>query len=402
MTLRKLTGTIHRWLGLACGLVVLVSMTAASVFVWDDELTDWYYGDYVFVTARTTAPLPLDRLWQNAQQAVPGHPIEDVQVWADPRRTYAFGTQERQPDTAPGWTHWDDYQHWERVYVDPYTGRVLGVVDMLRNPIDLTRRLHQNLLLRHDIGHYIVGFAALFVTVLSITGVVLWWPKNRAALKQRFSIKWNARWRRVNYDVHNVGGFYTHLLILLFAVTGLVWTFKWWTNGIYRLLGNDPKTVFTANKHPEPDRLTRAGQWPKEMALRHLRSQRPTWTEASLNLDRTETAGKSDELSAFLRFSAPGWDNSDQLFYHARTGALLHRVRQEEKTTGAAWRNSNYAIHVGSLFGWPTKMLATFAALFLASLPVTGFVIWWGRRKKGHRAISAHGRTRTGRVVPVG
>ncbi|GAB3220003.1 PepSY-associated TM helix domain-containing protein [Spirosoma arcticum] len=394
MTFKKLTanrivGKLHLWLGLACGLVVLVSMTAAAVFAWDHELTEGYYGDYVFVTPQTTAPLPLDRLWQNAQRAVPGHPIEGVQVWADPRRAYVFGTYQNRPDTAPGWTHWDDYEYWECVYVDPYTGRVLGVVDMLLNPIDLTRRLHQNLLLRHDIGHYIVGFATLFVIILSLTGLVLWWPKNKAALKQRFSVKWNAKWRRVNYDVHNIGGFYTHLFILLFAATGLVWTFKWWTNSIYRLLGNDPKTVFAANQHPEPDRLAGAGQWPKETALRHMKGQRPTWTEANLGAVKPKKGGGGEELSAFLRFSAPGWDNSDQLFYHAQTGALLHRVRQEDKSTGAAWRNSNYAIHVGSIYGWPTKVLSSGAALFLASLPVTGFLIWWGRRKKAKKARPA-------------
>ncbi|MDJ1486156.1 PepSY domain-containing protein [Cytophagaceae bacterium YF14B1] len=61
---------------------------------------------------------------------------------------------------------------------------------------------------------------------------------------------------------------------------------------------------------------------------------------------------------------------------------MFHQRRQEDKTLGAKWRNSNYAIHTGSIYGLPTKLLATLAALFLASLPVTGFLIWKGRNKK--------------------
>jgi uncharacterized iron-regulated membrane protein len=44
----------------------------------------------------------------------------------------------------------------------------------------------------------------------------------------------------------------------------------------------------------------------------------------------------------------------------------------------------NYDIHVGSILGLPGKFLAFFASLIGATLPVTGFIIWWvkGRKKK--------------------
>jgi uncharacterized iron-regulated membrane protein len=44
----------------------------------------------------------------------------------------------------------------------------------------------------------------------------------------------------------------------------------------------------------------------------------------------------------------------------------------------------NYDIHVGAILGFPGKVLAFLASLIAASLPVTGFMIWWGRRKKPH------------------
>ena len=45
----------------------------------------------------------------------------------------------------------------------------------------------------------------------------------------------------------------------------------------------------------------------------------------------------------------------------------------------------NYDIHTGQVLGLPGKILAFFASLIAASLPITGFYIWWGRKKKKKR-----------------
>ncbi len=42
----------------------------------------------------------------------------------------------------------------------------------------------------------------------------------------------------------------------------------------------------------------------------------------------------------------------------------------------------NYDIHVGAVLGLPGKIMAFFASLIAASLPVTGFYVWCGRKKK--------------------
>lgn len=381
MTIKKAIRKIHLWLGLVSGAIVTVSMFAAAVFVWDYELTHWYYHDYISIKPAATPPKSLTLLLQNAQKTVSNKPVYGVTIPNDVNRAYMFYTYKDNPNPQ-GLTHWDDYQYWDNIYVNPYTGEVTGTVNMLYNWIDLTRRLHQNLLLRYDIGHYIVGFSTLFVIVLALTGIVLWFPRNKAALKQRFSIKWNASWRRVNYDLHNVGGFYANLLILLLAVTGLVWTFDWWTDGIYRLLGDNPDTVFKQEEHPKPRPLSAGAANPFDVALEDLKTKRAAWREISLYFPDPTAKEPAHEFSAYLSHNLSAWDDSDSYYYHPQTGKLIHQVTQEQKTIGEKWRNSNYAIHVGSIYGMGTKILASFAALFLASLPVTGFLIWWGRRKK--------------------
>ncbi len=177
------------------------------------------------------------------------------------------------------------------------------MVDLPRDWIFNTRMLHQCLLLRYDVGHYIVGGATLIIFVMIITGIVLWWPKNKAALKQRLWFKWKSstKWKRKNYDLHNIGGIYTFLFVLLFAVTGLVWTFDWWTNGIYRLLGNDPAKVFAGPPKPAPvtDSVVHLYDRVFADAMRRV----PNWELAGFSIQEPG-AKEPGAITAFIRFSS--------------------------------------------------------------------------------------------------
>ncbi|WP_346315909.1 PepSY-associated TM helix domain-containing protein [Chitinophaga sp. YIM B06452] len=382
---KKILGKIHLWLGLTAGLVVFISLTAAAVFVWDKELTDWYHKEKIFVPEVRAERLPFNILLESARKAARGHSVSYVTLSREPERAYVFLNYKEAKE--PGWLYASSIENYEQIYVDPYTGKVLGVVDLPRDWIFNTRMLHQCLLLNYDIGHYIVGGATLIIFVMIITGIVLWWPKNKAALKQRLWFKWKSstKWKRKNYDLHNIGGIYTFLFVLLFAATGLVWTFDWWTNGIYRLLGNEPSKVFT--RAPKPATVADSVAHIYDRVFADAMHRVPNWRLAGFTIPEPG-AKEPREIQAFIRYysGTSGWDESDIYAYHPKTGALYFSTPHDKKTLGAKWRNSNYAIHVGSIYGLPTKILACFIALYCASLPVSGFLIWWGRRKKKPQA----------------
>lgn len=384
MIFKKISSTLHLWLGLATGIIVIASFLPAAVFVWDEELTNWYYKDYVYVEPTDKGRLPISDLFKNAQKAVnPDHIVDNVEVKNSADKAYVFSTYKSVPENETGWTYFSEMEYWENIYVNPYTGEVQGTVDKTTDWIYLTRVLHQQLLLNYEVGHLIVGITTLILFVMVITGLVLWWPRNKAAIKQRFAIKWNARWRRKNYDLHNVGGFYSFILILLFAITGLVWTFSWWTNGIYRILGDDPKQVFPKHEQPVLSGL-KISKNPIDIAFEDLILRKSNiWLSCYMTLPGAYGDTTNKEIAAYLLYDEnSGWEESNEYNYHPETGKIHHATTHEQKTLGAKWRNSNYAIHVGSIYGLPTKILASLTALFCASLPITGFYIWWGRKNK--------------------
>ena len=83
------------------------------------------------------------------------------------------------------------------------------------------------------------------MTVILISGLIIWIPRNRKALRSRLSISCTKGWKRFLYDSHVTVGFYCTLLLLLMALTGLTWSFGWYREAAYSLFGADadPQTL---------------------------------------------------------------------------------------------------------------------------------------------------------------
>lgn len=73
---------------------------------------------------------------------------------------------------------------------------------------------------------------------------------------------------------------------------------------------------------------------------------------------------------------------SSLVYFDKYTGKILKTKPYESSSDGDKIRRLIYPIHTGSIYGYPTKIIAFLVCAFAVSLPVTGFLIWWGRKKK--------------------
>jgi uncharacterized iron-regulated membrane protein len=129
------------------------------------------------------------------------------------------------------------------VYVDPYTGDLLGSKRYHDDLPGLARRIHGNLLFGWKVpmpslagitpvavGDLMIELMASWGLVLVATGVYLWWPRKREAgkalLKPRLSKKGRARWR----DLHAIPGALLSLVLVFLILTGLPWSGFWGGN----------------------------------------------------------------------------------------------------------------------------------------------------------------------------
>lgn len=367
MKLRNWVGKIHLWLGLGTGLVVSFLGITGCILAFEQEirlLTDWEQ----VLEQDSGRQLPPSVLKPIAERAFGGHALNSLE----------YGPAGRAVQAA-----WYNETNYEIALLHPASGVVLKKKNMNRDFFRIVLNGHFYLWLPPKIGRPVVATATLIFLVLMITGIILWWPRNKAARKQRFGIKWNARWRRKNYDLHNVAGFYASWVLIFIAITGLVWGFEWFERSFYWISAGG--RAMPVHQHPLSD--TGLQHSDKGVVADEL------WQYWAHRKGRGESLAiyypqsTTDALEVGVNHRPGTYYNVDYYHYDQYSGSELPATGTyagafKDATVADKIKRLNYDIHVGAVFGLAGKILAFFASLIAASLPVTGFYIWWGRRKK--------------------
>jgi uncharacterized iron-regulated membrane protein len=93
--------------------------------------------------------------------------------------------------------------------------------------------------------------------------------------------------------------------------------------------------------------------------------------------------GKGGNTTSVTAYYTPmHYYRSDSYTFDQYSGKILKTQLYQTKSPGRKMNDANYDIHVGQILGLPGKIIAFFASLICASLPVTGFMVWWGKRNK--------------------
>ncbi len=369
MTLKKAIRKLHLWLGLSSGLVVFLLGITGCLLAFQREI-ETVTLPFQYVKPQAKAYLLPSQLHRIATAALPDKKAHSI--------TYGSA------DKAAVVTFYNgDPEYYYLAYLNPYTGEVLRVKDMSKDVFRIILDGHFNLWLPPRIGKPIVASATLVFVVLMITGLILWWPKNKAARKQRFTIKWNAKWRRLNYDLHNVLGFYMSWAAIFIAITGLVWGFEWVSRSVYWVSsGGKSQVAFYEPVSKTKSPLTAAAIPAVDGVYAKLRQSAPaaaTWEVHFPENDSTAIEGAANP-------DAGTYWKTDYRYYDPNTleEVPVTHVFGLFRNASAADKiaRMNYDLHVGAVLGLPGKLIAFLASLLAASLPVTGFYMWWGRRYK--------------------
>lgn len=374
---RKVTGFLHLWLGLASGIVVLILGVTGCLYVFQKEISDIVYRKQLYVTPpENPVTLSVSQLKLIAQKAL-NSPNVNVTTYTDPEKAWEFLYFKAGDENAI--TFFGAVESYKSAFINPYTGAVTGIMDYEKNFFVIVKYLHWSLLLNTKYGQPIVAYSTLIFVLMLVTGMILWWPKNlkRSNLNKSFKIKWKAKFKRLNYDLHNVPGFYAMLITLVLALTGMVWGMTWFKNIVYVVASQS--TTQPQRNQISSDSTAVAVKQPLDVAFAAAREQFKDAKRIGLFVSG---AKKSDVISIYGYRGKEDYYDIDVLQFDQFTGALLSRENFEDKNNGEKIISMNYDIHVGVILGLTGKILAFFGSFIAASLPVTGFMIWLGRKKK--------------------
>lgn len=379
---KAIAAWLHLWIGLTTGIIVVIVSITGCILVFDEELFEYFHPD--LVTATGTGPTrPVSELLLVAQKALGGKKeITDIRMGQN-GKSYVFTATKVNKRSDITLSYFSQFKYRDDVYVNPYTGRVLGVIDVRYEFFNVIEQLHRQLLLVKPVGSVVVGSCILLFLLMMVTGFILWFPRNYRQLRQNLSVKWKAKWKRVNYDLHNSLGFYVLPVAMIIAITGLVWSFKWWEKGIYKTLGS-PKPVVLLRKAPAVNTADTTGNHLDQIV--HTLKQEVKGNYLTIGLNLPEEGNKVLIAFVYIKNRTDGWRNISYYYFDTRTGRLFDQIKHTQKPLGLKWRNSNKDIHTGRIYGLPTQILAFLASLVCASLPITGFLIWWNKRRKKARS----------------
>ena len=376
--LRRLNNWLHLWLGLVSGLIVLVVSLTGAIYTFQKEIKD-LTERWRFVEVRRQPFVPPSALLAAAQKHFPQKKPTGI-TYAPANQAAAVGFQSQVKGK----------RSFSVVFLNPYDagfikaktrGEAFDFFDFILDG-------HRNLWLPRKVGSRIVGIAVLVFVVLLFTGLVMWWPKKwkRKHLKPAFKIKLNAKPKRLNYDLHNVLGFYSLLVALVLALTGLVWSFEWMEKGVYWLSSaGSPKTEH-AHPHSDSTRAAPYAQVPVATNLDRAWQRVLTATGAvpgGMYLS-PQVAAADDPIEIVVYKDYDNFYNRNEYFFDRYTLQPLRAP--DDRFASAAFADKlsimNYDIHVGAVLGLPGKILVFLAGLICASLPVTGFIVWWNKGRK--------------------
>ncbi|MDF2454655.1 MAG: propeptide PepSY amd peptidase [Cytophagaceae bacterium] len=373
---KPINAWLHLWLGLASGIVVVVVSITGCILAFEQEIKSitepYQYTEYV--TGK--AYLPPSVLIDAAKAELKGKKVTGI-MYPEPGKSVVVSSFTRKPKRS-----------FTQVYLDPYSGKVLYVKAEGGDFFRFILEGHFNLWLPRDIGQPIVSYATVIFVVLLITGLVLWWPKNwkKSNQDKSFKIKWSAKWKRVNYDLHNVPGFYAMVIALMIALTGMTFGLQWFTDGLYWGFSGGKSEVHA--KAPLSDTTVLVSTF---VPVNHI--DQIWWNEfkvkpenASMSMSLPSKAA-SDIISTTINYRPGTFYNTknryfDQYSGKEFSGKTLFEGHAEEMRLHRQIHLYSYDIHVGGILGFPGKVLAFLASLVSASLPITGFIIWWGKKKK--------------------
>lgn len=357
--MRSLFQKLHLWISFPFGLVIAIICFTGSLLVFEQELYELGHRDMVFVQPEGE-PLPLAQLVPLVVAGVPeGVEVTGVTISEEPNRAYKI--------------HLSEPRH-AAIFVNQYTGEQLGQFG--RTPfyrvVFFTHRwLMDSARVGGDgisLGKTIVGVSTILFVLALITGVVLWAPRRWRSVWKSLKIrKGKAFW----YSLHSAGGMYGIVLLLALALTGLTWSFEWYNKGFYKLFGGEvtqgarPKRLETEADYLVYDRVL------AELSGLEYKEIRITPGNARLTLG--------------------GWGNQsavDEYYFDGLNGMITQYTPYKDQERNSKIRGWVRSIHFGMWGGYFSKIITFLVGLLGASLPLTGYYLWW--KKIRAKRIRSH------------
>lgn len=381
---KKILFQIHWFLGITAGLILSIMGVTGAIYSYDQQILKWVNSDSYVVQAESTPKLTPAQLYQHFNTTQPEIKINSITIAKDPTASSTVNIEK------------EGERRGYNMMVNPYNAQVLPDVKG-RKLLLLIQQIHRNLT-AGEVGKQITGACALMLIYFVLSGLYLRWPKKHSA-RQWLAVKPKLKGRNFIWDLHAVVGTWVIVFYLLFACTGLYWSYDWWRSGMFKVMGvEQPKPQghgpasqnrgMQQNKRSEHNTDKKSEPQLDNTQLITVLNQ--TWSGFNSQVGRdystlTLNLPKKDDGKIELSFvdATPQHERArNQAIYNYQTSNIEKMELYEDKKLNQKIMSSMLPVHRGSFFGPIYQFVAMLASLAMPLFFITGLMLYLKRRKQ--------------------
>lgn len=374
----------HFYAGVIFSPFLIILAVTGGIYLFKPQIEAMMYKDRYQVQAEGEAWAPSTQIDQ-VRKAYPDAEITRYRPPDDANRSSEVGIM----DNGQSLT----------VFVNPYNGTILGELNNDQRLMDQLEEIHGELM-AGTLGDRLVELAACWALILLITGVYLWWPRERRGIFGTLLPRLKAGKRTFWRDLHAVPAFWLSLGIAFLILTGLPWSGFWGEQvqkmGVEAGIGY-PTAVWFGEK-PEstvPAKDVADVPWAAEQRPVPQSDQQDV---APISIDKVvETAaarqvhpgydiyfpGDANGVYTLSVFPAKSTDEAT-LHLDQYSGKVLADYRFDDYGPMAKIISTGITLHKGTHFGLPNQLAGLIVCLGIVAIVITGLIMWW-KRKPPHQ-----------------
>lgn len=386
---KKVFFQIHWFLGITAGLILSLMGVTGAIYSYEPQILKWINQDSYVVEVAQSPKLTPAQLYQHFNQQQPEIEINSITIAADPAASSTVNIKK------------EGARRGYNMMVNPYTAEVLPDIKG-RDTLQFIQRLHRNLT-AGEFGAQITGASTLMLIFFVLSGLYLRFPKKHS-FKQWFFIKPKLKGRNFIWDLHAVVGTWVVIFYLLFACTGLYWSYDWWRAGMFKVMGVEQPQ--RNQQHNESGNRKHKQQALSTEQVNRILTQ--SWTGVNAQIGReysslTLTVPKRDDAKVEVSFvdAIPQHERArNQAIYNYQDQQFEKLELYEDKKLNEKIMSSMLPVHRGSFFGSTYQFIAMLASLSMPLFFVTGWMLYLKRRKQKKLTQAARQSLSTQQINP--
>ena len=359
--LRKIIFWCHLPVGIVAGLVILNMCVTGVLLTYEKQIISWAdtRGYRSGPPTAESQRLPIETLITKTREAR-GANATAVTLKSDPAAPVEIG-----------------FGRETTLFVNPYTGAILGEGSpRVRSFFRGVTEWHRWLGAKGDnrnVARAITGACNLGFLFMVVSGFYLWWPRNWN-LKSLRNIVWFRRGlpaRVRDFNWHNTIGFWSAAPLLIIVLSGVVISYTWAGNLVYRIAGETPPAPRAANQTPPSSPSNDQTFAPANLSSAFQRAEQQVgdWRSITLQLPANASAPLTFNID---RGNGGQPQKRGQLVLDRATGEVARWEPFSSNTRGRQLRSILRFTHTGEVIGLPGQTIAGLVSIGGAFLVLTG------------------------------